>query len=110
MSWLEKELEKAYEIKTQKIGMADGYKEEGKVLNRVIRRTSDGWEIEVDPRHAELVFEQLGLKDDRGIGTPGLSGADEDDNDQDVPLKGAEITSYTGSKHSSRVTNFDPRF
>ena len=42
MNWLEKELEKAYEIKTQKIGTADGYKEEGKVLNRVIRRTSDG--------------------------------------------------------------------
>ena len=65
-----KEVEKAYEIKTQKIGMADGYKEEGNVLNRVIRRTSDGREIEAYPRHAELVVEQLGLKDDRGIGTP----------------------------------------
>ena len=54
MSWLEKELEKAYEIKTQKIGMAEGYKAEGKVLNRVSRRTSDGWEIE-DSCHAELV-------------------------------------------------------
>ena len=41
MSWLEKEFEKAYEIKTQKIGMTEGYKEERKVLNRVIRRTSD---------------------------------------------------------------------
>ena len=96
MSWLEKELEKTYEIKTQKIGIADGYKEEGKVLNRVIRRTGSGWEVEADPRHAELVVEQLGLKEDKGIGTPGLSGADEDDNDQDTPLKGADITSYRG--------------
>ena len=95
MSWLEKELEKAYEIKTQKIGTAEGDKEEGKVLNRVIRRTGNGWEIEADPRHAELVVEQLGLQDDKGIGTPELSGADEVDN-EDVPLKGADITSYRG--------------
>ena len=44
------------------------------MLNRLIRRTEEGWEIEADPRHAELVVEQLGLKDDKGIGTPGLSG------------------------------------
>ena len=41
MSWLEKELEEAYEITTQKIGMTEGYTAEGKVMNRVIRRTSD---------------------------------------------------------------------
>ena len=41
-------------------------------------------------------MEQLGLKNDKGIGTPGLSGADEDDNDEDVPLTGADITSYRG--------------
>ena len=74
MSWLEAELEKAYEIKTQKLGLAKGHKAEGKVLNRLIRKTDGGWEIEADPRHAELVVEQLGLKDDKGIGTPGLSG------------------------------------
>ena len=58
----EKEVEKTYEIKTQKIGVADGYKEKGKVLNRVIRRTGSGWEVEADPRHAELVVEQLAYK------------------------------------------------
>ena len=75
---------------------AVGYKAEGKVLNRVICRTAEGWEMETDPRHAELVVEQLGLKDDKGIGTPGLSGADEDDNEDDVPLVGSDITSYRG--------------
>ena len=93
MEWLEKELLKAYEIKTQKVGMSVGYKTEGKVFNSVLRCTKDGWEMEADPRHAELVVEQLGLKDDKGIGTPGLSGAYEDDiNDDDVPLTGADIT------------------
>ena len=71
MEWLEKELTKAYEIKTQKVGMSVGYKTEGKVLNRVLRCTKDGWEMEADPRHAELVDAQRGLKDDKGIGTPG---------------------------------------
>ncbi len=59
MEGLEKELTKAYEIKTQKVGMIDGYEAEGKVLNRVLRCTKDGWEMEADPRHAELVVEQL---------------------------------------------------
>ena len=41
-------------------------------------------------------MEQLGLKDDKGIGIPGLLGVDEDDHDDDVPLTGADITSYRG--------------
>ena len=94
MDWLERELTKAYEIKTQKVGMGIGYKSEGKVINRVLRCAEGGWEMEADPRHAELVVEQLGIKDDKGIGTPGLSGADQDDNDDDVPLTGADITRY----------------
>ena len=97
MEWLDKELSKAYEIKTQKVGLSDVYKNEGKFLNRVLRCTEDGWEMEADPRNAELVMEQLGLKDDKGIGTPGLSGAHEDDNpNDDVPLTGADISSYKG--------------
>ena len=61
MEWLEKELTKAYEIKTQKIGMSDGYKTEGKVLNRVLRCTKDGREMEASSRHAEFVVEQSGI-------------------------------------------------
>ena len=57
MAWLESELEKAYEIQTQKLSDAADCKTEGKVLNRIVRQTSDGWEIEADPRHAELVIE-----------------------------------------------------
>ena len=41
-------------------------------------------------------MEQLGLKDDKGIWTPGLSGAAEDDREDDIPLVGADITSYLG--------------
>ena len=61
--------------------MCTGCKNEGTVLNRVLRVTEVGWEMEADPRHAKLVVEQLQPKDDKGIAPSGLSGADEDDND-----------------------------
>ena len=74
LSWLEEELKKAYEIKTQRLGIGKNLKTEGKVLNRIIRATDKGWEIEADPRHAELVVEQLGLGNEKTVATPGLSG------------------------------------
>ena len=73
MDWLEAELTKAYEIQTQKLGGSMEQKVEGKVLNRTLRHIAEGWEIEADPRHAELVIEQLGLDNDSGAATPGMS-------------------------------------
>ena len=69
---------------------------EGKVLNRLIRATESGWEIEADPRHAELVIEQLGLKNEREVGTPGVSAQDEDDLDDDERLRGNDFTCFRG--------------
>jgi hypothetical protein len=72
LAWLEKELEKAYEIKTQKLGDSAGYKPEGTVLNRILRRTPTGRVMEADPRHAELIIEQLVLEGEKGVVTPGV--------------------------------------
>ena len=96
MDWLEAELAKAYEIQTQKLGGSKQQKAEGKVLNRILRHTASGWEIEADPRYAEFVIEQLGLDNDSGVATPGVSGADEEDLDTSVPLVGDDITKYQG--------------
>ena len=87
MAWLAEELAKANEIQTQKVGMGKGQKQEGKALNRFIRCTDAGWEVDADPRHAELVVEQPGIED-RGVSTPGISGIDEEDTEEDVPLEG----------------------
>ena len=35
---------------------------EGQVLNRVVRWTPEGYELEADLRHAELIIEQLELE------------------------------------------------
>jgi hypothetical protein len=96
LAWLESELSKAYEIKTQRLGIGPRLQEEGKVLNRIIRATTNGWEVEADPRHAELVIEQLGLISEKTVATPGVSGQDEDDLPEDLPLVGSDITCYRG--------------
>ena len=75
MTWMEEDFAKAYEIRTQKLGMGKDCQQEGEVLNRIVRCTDVGWEIDADPRHAELVVEQLGIVD-KGVSTPGVSGSE----------------------------------
>ena len=66
-----------YDIKTQVIGHGAKDVVEGKVLNRIIRATDDGWELEADPRHAELLAEQLGVESGKGLSTPGIPEGEE---------------------------------
>ena len=55
LSWMKCKLEERFEVKTTLIGHRKGEALEGRVLNRVIRACSAGWEYEGDQRHAELV-------------------------------------------------------
>ena len=87
MNWLEQKCCNAYEIQIQKLGIGKDCQQEGNVLNRIIRCADVVWEIAADPRHAELVVEQLGIVD-KGVSTPGVSGIEEEDENGDVPLVG----------------------
>ena len=71
LAWLERELigVYVYGLKTQRLGPRAG--KEGKVLNRIVSWTEKGWELEADPRHAELIQEQLGISSGGGITTAG---------------------------------------
>ena len=40
-------------------------------MNRVTRRTSAVWEIELDPRHADLLVKELVFAEARSVSTPG---------------------------------------
>ncbi len=40
-------------------------------MNRVIRITEEGWEVEADQRHGEVMVQQLGLENAKGVTTPG---------------------------------------
>ena len=52
------------------IGTGVGEVREARVLNRILRITEPGWEYEPDQRHAEMIVEQLGLKDAEPVETP----------------------------------------
>ena len=54
-----------------------------RVLNRVLTWTKDGISYEADPRHAEIVIDELGLKDANGVATLGAKeeGTTKDDNE-----------------------------
>ena len=58
-----------FEIKTCVIGTdtKKGEVSEGKVLNRMVRCTDQGFELEADPCHAEIIIEQLGLNGTKGV-------------------------------------------
>ena len=45
--------------------------DEGRILNRIARRTSGGWEYEPDLRHAEMIISEMGLQGANPVSTPG---------------------------------------
>ena len=65
-----RQLESRFEIKTQVIGSGEGEQKEGRVLNRIIRVTEDGWEYEADQRHVDILIDELGLRGANGVQTP----------------------------------------
>ena len=107
LRWLESELAKSYEIKTQLLGLDKGWERQGKVLNRIVSCSEEGWTIEADPRHAELIVEQLGVEDTRAVVSPGIDGAEEEDNDEDVDIVGADLTRFRGVAARCNYLSFD---
>ena len=71
LSWMTCTLKERFEVKTTLIGHRKGEAPEGRVLNRVIRACSAGWEYEGDQRHAELVVCAMDLKPVNTVTTPG---------------------------------------
>ena len=63
-----------------------------RILNRVVSWTPRGLTYEADPRHAELIIQDLGLGDARAVVTPGQDGV-EIDGDQNE-LDAARATRY----------------
>ena len=78
LAWLKTELESAFEIKTELVGNNKNdpeVKQEAKILNRIIKSDGEGWTLEADPRHAELLIEEL--KIEKGLATPGVEDKDD---------------------------------
>ena len=67
------------------LGPAANHDKELRILNKVVRLTTEGIELEADPRHAELTIRDLKLENARASTVPGAKevkvrgSTDEDD-------------------------------
>ena len=72
LQWLKEQLERKYQIKTQWLGPGAEYLHEVRIFNRVV-----GWDntkgitLEVDPRHAVIIINQLKLNEAKSVCTLG---------------------------------------
>ena len=73
LDWLKSVFEEAFDIKAEVLGpdAQRGQKTEIRVLNRVLTWNPWGIGYEADPRHAEIVVQQLGLDHGKAVTTPG---------------------------------------
>ena len=70
-TWFEDELKKRFEIKTKKIGLGGGENKEESILNRIVRCTPNGFELEADPRHADIIIQAMNMGDAKGVTSAG---------------------------------------
>ena len=90
LKWMQTELEKKYQVKTQVLGPNEGQQKQVKILNRVVTWDgSRGIVYEADPRHTEIVIEQLRLNDAKEVSTPGTreEGRTTEDNEEQLSEK-----------------------
>ena len=64
------------------------------MLNRIIRWTEDGWEIETDQRHADIIVHELGLSDSKPVATPGETESKQEEGEDQELLDSATATRY----------------
>ena len=69
--WMDEVLGKEFSIETEILGPDEGEVKELRVLNRVIGREKSGIVWEGNPRHAEIVVEQLAMLKSKPVTTPG---------------------------------------
>ena len=69
--WFKDKLSARFQIKTKVIGKGPGEVEEESVLNRVMRRTKEGWEYEADQRLADILVKSMNMSDAKPVPTAG---------------------------------------
>ena len=76
------------------------------MLNRIVRATADGIEIEADQRHAEIVVRQLQLEDSNGVVSPWDESADPKTTDSD----GRDLRDHCDPETNSLYKSITARF
>jgi hypothetical protein len=93
LDYFENRIKEFFEVKIRgRLGGGSKDMTEIRILNRIARRTPHGYEWEADPRHAELIIQQMGLTAASSLSTPGNK--DRDVNPDEEELQGQEATAY----------------
>ena len=91
--WFKKQLETRFNIKTKIVGLREDEVKEERVLNRVIRVTAQGWEMEADQRHVDMLIE-LNLKEAKGVSSPREEDKRREEEENRQLLEGSEAKHY----------------
>ena len=87
----ERGLQQSFDCKLRgRIGEDPVDLKEVRVLNRILRLTTDGLLYEGDPRHAERLGKAIGIVDCKRISTPGVKWVDNGDGDGDAVMDSEE--------------------
>ena len=109
LSWLDSRLRQRFEIKTHIIGTGEGELGEHRILGRVVRATSSGWEYEADPRHAEVLIKALRLESANGVKSPGEEAKAWLEEENGEPLPQQEAREYRGLAARGRSSPRGPK-
>ena len=93
--WIKRQFEAKYEIKSQHVGQDADLAKEASILNRKVKWTSEGVQIEADPRHAAEVIRALGLEKANSVVTPMMP----DTADMDAVEDGEELDETEATRY-----------
>ena len=97
LDWFENAMKEHYELTTQpRLGPGAQDAKEAVVLNRVIRWSEQGLEMEADPRQAEKLIAECGLAGVNTVATPGVRQSFEQV-EHDKPLPERLHTAFRGA-------------
>ena len=71
MEWFKAEISAKDESTHNMLGAGPKHEKSIRVLNRVLSWAPEGIQYEADKRHADIVAEELGLGQAKGVSTPG---------------------------------------
>lgn len=88
-------MEKDYQVKTQLLGPGKNQLKQAKILNRIVAwDEKQGLSYEADPRHAEIIKQQLVLEEAKAVTTPGTKEEGRTATDHEQPLDEEQATKY----------------
>ena len=101
LKWLESKTKEYLEVKVEMLGPKGevGCVDHIKFLNRIVSWESSGLRYEPDPRHVEILVNQLGLEGAKSVTSPGVTAVwPRSECDEENPkLGGEEASQYRGA-------------